>query len=149
MKKTLLTQAALAALVAASTCGAANAAQIYPVDQARFMTNARFDFKVELDKVAARKDVSIEINGADYKKVLKGDEIYLAQEIDADGSAIIMRDVEIKKPGRYTVVVKSPEGEMRAEWDLYTTAKKPVAKNVIILLADGLSVGHRTAARIL
>lgn len=149
MKKTLLTQAALAALVAASTCGAANAAQIYPVDQARFMTNARFDFKVELDKVAARKDVKIEINGADYKKVLKGDEIYVSQEIDADGSAIIMRDVEIKKPGRYTVVVKSPEGEMRAEWDLYTTAKKPAAKNVIILLADGLSVGHRTAARIL
>ena len=45
--------------------------------------------------------------------------------------------------------MKSPAGEMRAVWNLYTTPKKAVAKNVIILLADGLSVGHRTAARIL
>ena len=60
-----------------------------------------------------------------------------------------MRDVEIRNPGRYEVLVKSPEGEMRATWDIYTTPDKPVAKNVIILLADGLSVGHRTAARIL
>ena len=39
-----------------------------------------------------------------------------------------MRDVEIKKPGKYTVVVKSPEGEMRADWDLYSTPKKAAAK---------------------
>ena len=136
-------------MLAILSAGTANAAQIYPVDHARFMTNSRFDFKIELDKVADRKDIKVEINGADYKKVLQGDEIYIAQEMDAEGSAIIVRDVEIKKPGKYTVTVKSPEGEMRANWDIYTTPAKPVAKNVIILLADGLSVGHRTAARIL
>lgn len=145
MQKTLLS-AALAALL---SLNAASAAEIYPVDQARFMTNARFDFKIELDSKVDRKDVVVQINGADYKKVLKGSEIWVAEEIDAGGSALIMRDVEIAKPGAYEVVVKSPEGEMRAKWDLYTTPKKPVAKNVIILLADGLSVGHRTAARIL
>ncbi len=141
--------AASAALAAVLLSGAASAAQIYPVDQARFMTNAKFDFKIELDKVAARKDIRIEINGADYRKVLKSDEIYVAEEIDANGSAIIVRDVEIAKPGKYEVTVTSPEGVMRANWDIYTTPQKAVAKNVIILLADGLSVGHRTAARIL
>lgn len=119
MQKFILStaSAALAAVGVLSALAAApvSAAQIYPVDQARFMTNAKFDFKIELDKKADRKNVV----------------------------------VEIKKPGKYTVVVKSPEGEMRADWDLYSTPKKAAAKNVIILLADGLSVGHRTAARIL
>lgn len=153
MQKFILStaSAALAAVGVLSALAAApvSAAQIYPVDQARFMTNAKFDFKIELDKKADRKNVVVEINGADYKKVLKGSEIWVPEEIDSEGSALIMRDVEIKKPGKYTVVVKSPEGEMRADWDLYSTPKKAAAKNVIILLADGLSVGHRTAARIL
>lgn len=149
MKKHILSAAAAAVLLSLSAASAVQAAQIYPVDQARFMTNARFDFKVEFDTVVDRKNIQVQINGKDYKKVLKGDEIYIAEEIDAKGSAIILRDVEIKKPGKYTVTVKSPEGEMRADWDIYTTPKKAVAKNVIILLADGLSVGHRTAARIL
>lgn len=149
MNKHILSAAAAAVLLSFSAASAVQAAQIYPVDQARFMTNARFDFKVELDTVVDRKNIQVQINGQDYKKVLKGDEIYIAEEIDAKGSAIILRDVEIKKPGKYTVTVKSPEGELRANWDIYTTPKKAVAKNVIILLADGLSVGHRTAARIL
>lgn len=148
MNKHILSAAAAAVLLSFSAASAVQAAQIYPVDQARFMTNARFDFKVELDTVVDRKNIQVQINGQDYKKVLKGDEIYVAEEIDAKGSAIILRDVEIKKPGKYTVTVKSPEGELRANWDIYTTPKKAVAKNVIILLADGLSVGHRTAARI-
>lgn len=149
VNKHILSAAAAAVLLSFSAASAVQAAQIYPVDQARFMTNARFDFKVELDTVVDRKNIQVQINGQDYKKVLKGDEIYVAEEIDAKGSAIILRDVEIKKPGKYTVTVKSPEGELRANWDIYTTPKKAVAKNVIILLADGLSVGHRTAARIL
>lgn len=149
MNKHILSAAAAAVLLSFSAASAVQAAQIYPVDQARFMTNARFDFKVELDTVVDRKNIQVQINGQDYKKVLKGDEIYVAEEIDAKGSTIILRDVEIKKPGKYTVTVKSPEGELRANWDIYTTPKKAVAKNVIMLLADGLSVGHRTAARIL
>jgi len=143
------TAAVSAALLSLIAAGQAGAAQIYPVDQARFMTNARFDFKIELDKSVARKDVTVQINGADYSKTLSGKEVWMEKEDNVHGSALVVRDVEIKKPGRYEVIVKSPEGEMRANWDIYTTPEKPVAKNVIILLADGLSVGHRTAARIL
>lgn len=149
MKIKTATAAVSAALLSLIAAGQAGAAQIYPVDQARFMTNARFDFKIELDKSVARKDVTVQINGADYSKTLSGKEVWMEKEDNVHGSALVVRDVEIKKPGRYEVIVKSPEGEMRANWDIYTTPEKPVAKNVIILLADGLSVGHRTAARIL
>lgn len=142
-------QKAALAVAALMTLPAAFAAQIYPVDQAKFMTNSRFDFKVELDGKYDRKDIEISINGKDYSRTLKGDEIYIPEEMDANATAVLMRDVEIKKPGRYSVTVKSPEGILKADWTLYDTPKKPVAKNVILIIGDGLSVGHRTAARIL
>ena len=141
-----------AALASALLCIAgtnAQATEIYPVDAARFMTNAKFDFKVEFDTVVDRKDVTIQINGDDFAKTFTGNELWTPKEADAEGSALMIRDVEIKKPGKYEVTVKSPEGEKTVRWDLYTTPEKAVAKNVIILLADGLSVGHRTAARIM
>ena len=88
MQKFILStaSAALAAVGVLSALAAApvSAAQIYPVDQARFMTNAKFDFKIELDKKADRKNVVVEINGADYKKVLKGSEIWVPEEIDSE-----------------------------------------------------------------
>ena len=52
----------------------------------------------------------------------------MEKEDNVHGSALVVRDVEIKKPGRYEVIVKSPEGEMRANWDIYTTPEKPVAR---------------------
>ena len=61
MNKTALCAACTAALL--SLAAGAQAADIYPVDRARFMTNARFDFKVELDQVVSRQDVRVEING--------------------------------------------------------------------------------------
>lgn len=149
MKLKATTAAVSAAMLSLLCTMQASAAQIYPVDQARFMTNARFDFKVELDSAMARKDVTVQINGEDYSKTLSGKEVWVEKEDGVHGAALMVRDVEIKKPGRYTVTVKSAEGEQTAHWDIYSTPEKPVAKNVILLIADGLSVGHRTAARIL
>ena len=149
MKLKATTAAVSAAMLSLLCTTQASAAQIYPVDQARFMTNARFDFKVELDSAMARKDVTVQINGEDYSKTLSGKEVWVEKEDGIHGAALMVRDVEIKKPGRYTVTVKSAEGEQTAHWDIYSTPEKPVAKNVILLIADGLSVGHRTAARIL
>ena len=149
MKLKATTAAVSAAMLSLLCTTQASAAQIYPVDQARFMTNARFDFKVELDSAIARKDVTVQINGEDYSKTLSGKEVWVEKEDGVHGAALMVRDVEIKKPGRYTVTVKSAEGEQTAHWDIYSTPEKPVAKNVILLIADGLSVGHRTAARIL
>ena len=142
---------ALTAIAAAMVFASSfvQSAEIYPVDKARFMTNARFDFKVELDTVVDRNDIKIEINGADYRKVLTGDEIFVGEEIDAKASAVLMRDVEIKKPGTYKVTVSGKGGNKTVVWNTYDTPKKRQAKNVILLLADGLSVGHRTAARIM
>ncbi len=143
------TSLAISAALLSLAMNSSFATEIYPVDKARFMTNSKFDFKVEFDKVYQPKDVVVEINGEQYGKVLKGKEAWIPKEEGFDASALVIRDVQLSKPGVYKVTVKTPEGTKEVVWDLYTTAGQPVAKNVIILLADGLSVGHRTAARIL
>ena len=148
MKSTKIA-AGVACALAGMCAMSAQAIEIYPVDHARFMTNARFDFKVELDNVTARDKVTVEINGKNFSQTLSGKEIWMDKEEGVEASALIMRDVEIKNPGQYTVTVKAPNGTKTVNWDVYTTGDKPKAKNVILLLADGLSVGHRTAARIL
>ena len=86
----------------------AQAIEIYPVDHARFMTNARFDFKVELDDVTARDKVTVEINGKNFNQTLSGKEIWMEKEEGVEASALIVRGVEIKNPGQYTVTVKTP-----------------------------------------
>ena len=48
--------------------GNLSATEIYPVSQAKFMTNAKFDFKVEFDKIYQPNEVSIEINGKSSKR---------------------------------------------------------------------------------
>ena len=120
--------------------GVAEAApSIYPVDTARFLGGSRFDFKVEFDGQLAEKDA---------KAVLGAKPEFIAKEKGADGSALLLRGASLK-PGQYKVTVESPTGKASANWDVYGTPDNPVAKNVILLIADGLSMGHRTSARLM
>ena len=121
---------------------------IYPVDKARFLGGSRFDFKVEFDKVIKPEEASVTINGKDAAAVFGKKLQFIEREEGVDASAMLLRDVSLK-PGSYEVTVKDSTGTARASWDIYGTPDKPVAKNVIILIADGLSMGHRTSARLL
>lgn len=123
---------------------------IYPVDTARFLGQSRFDFKVEFDSLLNAADAKVLINGKPYSEVLGQPGEWLEESLknDAKASALILRGASLQ-PGEYTVEVQSPEGTAKAEWDVYATPAKAEAKNVILLIADGLSIGHRTGARLL
>lgn len=124
---------------------------IYPVDTASFLSGTHFDFKVELGTVVKPSDVMVRLNGKDAEMVLGGKPQFIEKEKDAKGveaSALLMRNAQLA-PGTYEVTVKSPTGESKAQWTVYGTPDKPVAKSVIFLIADGLSMGHRTAARLM
>lgn len=124
------------------------ATSIYPVDTARFLGGSRFDFKVEFDGVVDEKDAKVLINGKDAASVLGAKPAFIKQEKGADASALLLRDATLK-PGTYKVTAESPSGKATATWEIYGTPEKPAAKNVILLIADGLSMGHRTSARLL
>ncbi|MDP2619655.1 MAG: alkaline phosphatase [Hyphomicrobiales bacterium] len=128
--------------------GPAMAASIFPVDRADILSGSRFDFKVEFNGVVNPDDVKVTVNGEDFTNVLgKGD--FVAKEDGVDASAIIVRDVSLLRPGLY--VVEAAEGDHKATvtWNVYQTSGTRHAKNVILFIADGLSIAHRTAARIM
>ncbi|GHD22687.1 alkaline phosphatase [Tianweitania populi] len=143
----------LLALLTATTCLAtatvASATTIYPLDRATILSGSPFDMKVEFDGVVAEGDVTVTINGKPAKDVLGGEIAFIEKEADADASAIRFKGVTIAKAGSYEIVAKAGDETKTVTWDVYGTAETPKAKNVIFLVGDGLSVAHRTAARIM
>jgi alkaline phosphatase len=145
----------LIATLAAATFlgGAAQAAEIYPLDRATILVNSPFDFKVEFDAMVKPEDVKVTINGQDYKAALGADAQFTADEKGKDdkslGSALILRNAKIASAGSYTVEVTAGSDKKSVAWDVYATGSAPRAKNIIFILGDGLSVAHRTGARIM
>ncbi|NTE56810.1 alkaline phosphatase [Agrobacterium tumefaciens] len=143
----------IAALVATTVlAGAAQAAEVYPLDRATILTGSPFDFKAEFDTVVKPEDVKITVNGQDYKALLGKDAEFVAEEKNKDkvlGSAVILRGVSLADAGDYKVEVSAGSETRSVTWTVYGTPDQAKAKNVIFLIADGLSVAHRTAARIM
>ncbi|MGO6905585.1 alkaline phosphatase, partial [Rhizobium ruizarguesonis] len=133
--------------------GAAQATTVYPLDRATILAGSPFDFKVELNKQVKPEDVKITVNGQDYKTVLGGEAQFVELEKGKDdkalGSAILLRGLKISAPGDYKIEVAAGDETKSVTWNVYETAAQPKAKNIIFLLGDGLSVAHRTAARIM
>jgi alkaline phosphatase len=142
---------ALIAALAASTClvAAADAATIFPLGRATILAGSSFDMKVEFDKAIKAEDVSVTINGQKVADVLGKDYQFVEKEEGVDASAILVRDAHIAKPGTYTVTAKAGDDTKTVTWEVYGTPETPKAKNIIFFLGDGLSVAHRTAARIM
>lgn len=97
--------------------------------------------------------MKITVNGQDYKTVLGGEAQFVELEKGKDdkalGSAILLRGLKISAPGDYKIEVAAGDETKSVTWNVYETAAQPKAKNIIFLLGDGLSVAHRTAARIM
>jgi len=148
MRKLLLALASATMLA-----GAAQAATVYPLDRATILVGSPFDFKVEFDAVVKPEDVKVTVNGQDYEAVFGKKAEFVAEEKGAEdkvlGSALILRDMAINEAGDYTVEVSAGGETKSVGWDVYATAAEPKAKNIIFMIADGLSVAHRTGARIM
>ncbi len=127
----------------------ASATKILPLDRATILASSPFDLKVEFDGVVAAGDVTVTINGKPVTEALGKDVTFIEKEEGVEASAIRIDGASIAQPGTYTVVAKAGNEEKTVTWVVYGTADTAKAKNVIFLVADGLSVAHRTAARIM
>jgi alkaline phosphatase len=145
----------LLSALAATTflAGAAQATTVYPLDRATILAGSPFDFKVEFKSVVKPEDVKITVNGQDYKTVLGKEAEFVAEEKGKEdkilGSALIARDLILPTEGAYTIEVTAGSETKSVTWDVYNTGETQKAKNIIFLLGDGLSVAHRTGARIM
>ena len=138
--------AALCATVFSSICAAQT---IFPLTRADILAGSKFDFKVEFDSVLDPAQVKVTINAQDYSKALGKSAELIAREDGKEVSSLLLRDASISKPGQYVVVASDGKSSATVTWTVYATPAKPVAKNVILFVGDGFSIGHRTAARIL
>jgi alkaline phosphatase len=138
-------------LLAATTClvPVANAATILPLDRATILAGSTFDMKVEFDGVVKAEDVVVTINGEPAAEVLGQEVAFIEKEPGVEASAVRINAGAITAPGTYTVEAKAGDETARVTWDVYGTPEAPVARNVIFMIADGLSVADRTAARLM
>lgn len=141
----------LLAALAATTCliAAADAATVYPLDRATILAGSPFDLKVEFDAVVKPADVTVTINGEPAEKVLGKAPEFVEKEKGVDASAVLLRAASIATPGTYNIEAKAGNETKTVTWEVYGTPATPKAKNVIFFLGDGLSVAHRTGARLM
>ena len=126
----------------------AGAAAIYPIDRAHFLAGSKFDFKVEFDRTVPAAEAKVTINGTDVAKMFTKAPQYVENEEGSNGSALVIRDITIDRPGRYLVEASDGTTSQKVAWDVYATGARK-AKNVILFIGDGMSIANRTAARIL
>ncbi|OYX11295.1 MAG: alkaline phosphatase, partial [Rhizobiales bacterium 32-66-8] len=140
----------LAALLATSCLiSSAGAAVIYPLDRATILAGSPFDLKVEFDAVVKGEDVTVTLNGAPAETVLGRKPDFLATEDGINASAVVLRAASIAQPGTYKVEGRAGGEVKTVTWDVYATPSVAKAKNIIFFLGDGLSMAHRTGARLM
>ncbi len=136
---------AFTALAVDSVC----AQTIYPLDRAEILAGSRFDLKVEFPGSPPEFAVRVTINGESAAATVGKAASFVEREDGAEHSAYWIRGVTLAKPGKYTVEAASGDQTARVSWEVFGTDGGTKAKNVILFIGDGLSVAHRTAARIL
>src|SRR4051812_4779475 len=139
----------LGVAMTALTTVPASAQTIYPLNRAEILAGARFDLKVEFPGAPAQGAVSVKINGADAATVAGKSAAFVEKEDGGEYSAYWIRGVTLAKPGQYTVTASAGDKSAQVTWEVFDTNGGRKAKNVILFIGDGMSVAHRTAARIL
>lgn len=141
-KRTWLMAAAMLASVAPAT-----AQTIYPLNRAEILEGSLFDFKVEFPNAPASADVKVTINGKAVNEAFGRDAQFVQNEEGQKHSALWLRGAQLPA-GQYVIEATQGNDKATVNWTVYATPERK-AKNVILFVGDGMSIAHRTAARIL
>lgn len=141
-KRTWLMAAAMLASVVPAT-----AQTIYPLNRAEILEGSRFDFKVEFPNAPVSADVKVTINGKPVNEAFGREAQFVQSEEGQKHSALWLRGAQLPA-GQYVIEATQGSEKATVNWTVYATPERK-AKNVILFVGDGMSVAHRTAARIL
>ena len=135
-------------LFVACTLAAQNAVAqtIYPVDRAEILTGARFDLKVEFPGNPAT--ASVTVNGQDAAAFFGKQASVVQGEDGGPLAAYWLRDVSVPKAGEYVIEAAAGDKTAKVGWQVFDAPARK-ARNVILFIGDGMSMAHRTAARVL
>jgi alkaline phosphatase len=138
----------LGAVMFLAAVGTAGAQTIYPLNRAEILAGSHFDLKVEFPGAPPATGISVTLNRADAATVTGKAASVTEHEDGGDYSAFWIRDAVLTKPGKYVVEATVNDKTARVTWEVFDTPQA-TAKNVILFIGDGMTIAHRTAARIL
>ena len=104
------------------------AGAIYPIDRAQILSGSRFDLKVEFDRAVAPGDVRVTLNGTDLAAATGKTPQFVANDEGANASAIVLRDLQLERPGRYVVEASAAGESLRVEWEVYGTGPRAFSR---------------------
>jgi alkaline phosphatase len=139
----------IAAAIVFAEAMPADAQTIYPFDRAEILSGSHFDFKVEFPSAPAPQDIKITIDGSNAEAALGAASQIVEKEDGGPNTAYWIRSATLATPGKHTVEAIAGDAKARATWTVFATPEGRHAKNVILFIGDGLSMAHRTAARML
>jgi alkaline phosphatase len=128
---------------------------------ARFLPGQRFDLQatVKLDPGATLGSFNFAVDGVELKPAPAATSVVttgLTLPKDVNAAVVSQRGFSFAKPGVHRLSIRATQSDgqvARAEGNFEIVALKAghgrPAKNVIILLGDGMGATHRTAARIM
>lgn len=127
---------------------------ILPIDRATFLPGSFFDMRVEVHAEALPDDFVVTIDGEDVSEFFGVEANEESWEFGPEegpltpSQSLIWRELTFPEPGEHTVSVTAGGETTEVTW----TVLDPVgngAKNVILFIADGMSVPMITAARMM
>ena len=126
---------------------------ILPIDRATMLPGAYFDFRVEVHAEAMPDDFAVTINGEEAATFFGAEPTaeswaFGDEAAPTPSQSVIWRGVTLPEAGLYTVAVTAGGATTSVDW--YARQPQPAAgaRNVILFVADGMSVPAITAARI-
>ena len=139
-------------LMTAASVSAATTLRIMPPDGATLAAGQRFDLRVEAASDDGRRPEGLRVfvNGRD---VTSRSDPRAGDGAPDSAAAFLMRGFSLDVAGAVIVRAETADGakaESRLRVDAWTRARAgvPRARNIIVLLGDGMGIAHRTAARI-
>src|SRR5215475_6541518 len=125
---------------------------ILPINRAKFLAGARFDFRVEANHLPVKPTTWEVTIAGKTPEAFFGTQGQVTNTSDHSQEQTF-RDVTLAEPGAYKVSAKVVAGEitLTATVEYEVVLAKPLArqaKNVILFIGDGMSLPFRTAARI-
>src|SRR5262245_19476735 len=126
----------------------ARAGAIYPIDRASVLAGSRFDLKVEFDQVVPQDQIRVTVGGRPAEAVFGRQGLWLEREDGKSVTSWVLQGVSLTKPGPVEVVATGGGQRLQVRWEVYATGTRK-ARNVILIIGDGFSMAHRTAARLL
>ncbi len=133
-------------LMALFSCVALAQVRILPIDKAKFIAGARFDFLVEIDGEAKFSELKVSINGKDAAQFFGKK----PQNFFKDGvSAYRIDGVSFAQKGEFEVLASYGKEKSAVKYQVVQEFASKKAKNVILLIGDGMSLQAKQMARIL